>query len=166
MHQTRGQIATNPASVGPMISAVFEPYEVPNHTVHDLSARLSSSPKLLSFLMQFHHGLPEPTDSRAALCALTIALSYFVGGFIPLLPYFFVGNNDAFVALRWSIAVMAVALFLFGYVKTCFVIGWEGSIKFRKGMMGGFQMMLVGGIAAGSAMGIVKIFHHFASSSA
>lgn len=164
MHQIRGQIVNDPASVESMIFAVFEPYEVPNETVQSLSACLSSSPKLLSFLMQFHHSLPEPAESRAVLCALTIALSYFIGGFVPLLPYFCVGKNDAFIALRWSIAVMAIALFLFGYVKTCFVTGWEGSINVRKGIMGGVQMMLVGGIAAGSAMGIVEIFHHFAPS--
>jgi VIT1/CCC1 family predicted Fe2+/Mn2+ transporter len=88
---------------------------------------------LPSFLMNFHHTLPEPSESRAVLCALTIALGYFIGGFVPLVPYFFVGPHDAFVALRWSIATMVIALFLFGYGKTCFVSGWRGKRARRAG---------------------------------
>jgi VIT1/CCC1 family predicted Fe2+/Mn2+ transporter len=120
---------------------------------------------LPSFLMNFHHTLPEPSESRAVLCALTIALGYFIGGFVPLVPYFFVGPHDAFVALRWSIATMVIALFLFGYGKTCFVSGWRGKRNVRGGLVGGAQMVLVGGVAAGSAMGLVKGFQLLASSS-
>lgn len=120
---------------------------------------------LPSFLMNFHHTLPEPSDSRALICALTIAFGYFLGGFVPLLPYFFVGPNDAFLALRWSIATMAVALFIFGYGKTCFVSGWKGSRNCKRGLVGGLQMVLVGGVAAGSAMGLVKGFSMLAESS-
>lgn len=108
--------------------------------------------------MNFHHTLPEPSGSRAVTCALTIALGYFIGGFIPLVPYFFVGPGDAFSALKWSIAVMAVALFVFGYGKTCFVTGWKGKENVRGGAFGGVQMVLVGGVAAGAAMGLVKLF--------
>ena len=115
--------------------------------------------------MNFHHTLPEPSDSRALICALTIAFGYFLGGFVPLLPYFFVGPNDAFLALRWSIATMAVALFIFGYGKTCFVSGWKGSRNCKRGLVGGLQMVLVGGVAAGSAMGLVKGFSMLAESS-
>jgi VIT1/CCC1 family predicted Fe2+/Mn2+ transporter len=95
---------------------------------------------------------------------LTIALGYFIGGFVPLVPYFFVGPHDAFIALRWSIATMAIALFLFGYGKTCFVSGWKGGQNIRRGFIGGMQMVLVGGVAAGSAMGLVKGFQLLASS--
>lgn len=115
--------------------------------------------------MNFHHTLPEPSGSRAFICALTIALGYFVGGFVPLLPYFFVGPHEAFLALRWSIATMVVALFVFGYVKTCYVAGWRGARNMRRGAIGGVQMVLVGGVAAGSAMGLVKGFQLLASNS-
>jgi hypothetical protein len=33
----------------------------------------------------------------------------------------------------------------------------------RKGVIGGFQMVLVGGVAAGSAMGLVKAFQALAN---
>lgn len=62
------------------------------------------------------------------------------------------------VALWWSLGVMAASLFAFGYGKTCFVSGWKGSQNVREGTKGGLQMMIVGGLAAGSAMGLVKLF--------
>lgn len=155
---------TDPASVSTTISDIFEPYELPSELVAQLTNHLAVSPMLPSFLMNFHHTLPEPSGSRAVTCALTIALGYFIGGFVPLLPYFFVGPQDAFVALRWSIATMVIALFIFGYGKTCFVSGWKGRKNVRKGFVGGLQMVLVGGIAAGSAMGLVKAFQMMAHS--
>jgi vacuolar iron transporter family protein len=165
LKETQTQTMTDPASISTTIEEIFEPYELPAELVSQLTSHLSASPSLPSFLMNFHHTLPEPSGSRAVICALTIALGYFIGGFIPLLPYFFVGPNDAFVALRWSILTMVVALFLFGYGKTCFVSGWSGRRNVRKGVIGGFQMVLVGGVAAGSAMGLVKAFSSLANGS-
>lgn len=164
MKKTCQQTATDPSATSTMISDIFAPYDLPTHVLSDLTAHLSTSPNLPSFLMNFHHTLPEPSGSRALTCALTIALGYFVGGFVPLLPYFFVGPHDAFYALRWSIVIMVIALFVFGYVKTCFVSGWKGTQNIRRGMFGGVQMVLVGGVAAGAAMGLVKLFQALASS--
>ncbi|KAE8352878.1 VIT family-domain-containing protein [Aspergillus coremiiformis] len=161
--ETESQTMTDPAGVTDTISDIFAPYDLPPQLVSELTRHLSTSPMLPSFLMNFHHTLQEPSGSRALICALTIALGYFIGGFVPLLPYFFVGPNDAFIALRWSIATMVVALFLFGYGKTCFVSGWKGRRNVRRGLIGGLQMVLVGGVAAGSAMGLVKGFQLLAS---
>ncbi|GLA30041.1 hypothetical protein AnigIFM63604_001140 [Aspergillus niger] len=164
LKETKQEILTDPASVTETISDVFAPYELPAELVGELTRHLSSSPNLPSFLMNFHHTVQEPSGSRAFICALTIALGYFIGGFVPLLPYFFVGPHDVLSALRWSIATMAVALFLFGYGKTCFVSGWKGYRNIRRGVIGGLQMVLVGGVAAGSAMGLVKGFQMLADS--
>ncbi|PYH43547.1 VIT1/CCC1 transporter family protein [Aspergillus saccharolyticus JOP 1030-1] len=162
LKETKQEIRTDPASVTETISDVFAPYDLPAELVGELTRHLSTSPMLPSFLMNFHHTVQEPSGSRAWVCALTIALGYFIGGFVPLLPYFFVGPHGAFYALQWSIATMVVALFLFGYGKTCFVSGWKGSQNIWRGLIGGFQMVLVGGVAAGSAMGLVKGFQMLA----
>ncbi|OJJ61038.1 hypothetical protein ASPSYDRAFT_42882 [Aspergillus sydowii CBS 593.65] len=162
LKETEKQTITDPTSVSDTINDIFTPYDLPPHLVSELTAHLTSSPNLASFLMNFHHTLPEPSDSRAVICAVTIALGYFIGGFVPLLPYFFVGPTDAFLALKWSIATMVVALFIFGYGKTCFVSGWKGQKNVRKGVVGGLQMVLIGGVAAGSAMGLVKGFQALA----
>lgn len=102
--------------------------------------------------MRFHHDLPESQAdvSRAYISALTIALGYLLGGLVPLTPYFFVNNNQT--ALFWSIGVMAFALFVFGYVKTL-LVGEEERLLCVKA---GVQMMVLGGVAAGAAMGCVK----------
>ncbi|KAL4772135.1 VIT family-domain-containing protein [Aspergillus nidulans var. acristatus] len=158
LKETTKETLTSPATVSDTIHEIFTPYDLPDHLLAQLTTHLTSSPHLPSFLMTFHHTLPEPSGSRALTCALTIALSYFLGGFVPLLPYFFVGPDQAFLALKWSIATMAIALFVFGYGKTCFVSGWAGSKNIKKGAWGGLQMVIVGGVAAGCAMGLVRAF--------
>ncbi|KAL4958216.1 VIT family-domain-containing protein [Aspergillus filifer] len=163
LKETEKQTITDPDFVNDTIHEIFTPYDLPQHLITELSSHLSSSPNLPSFLMNFHHTLPEPSDNRALTCALTIALGYFIGGFVPLLPYFFVAADEAYLALKWSIATMAIALFVFGYAKTCFVCGWKGTKNVRKGVVGALQMVLIGGVAAGSAMGIVKGFQALAN---
>lgn len=154
--QTREIVTNEPGAAREAIETVFAEFNVPQELTEDLVMYLSKSSRLPEFLMRFQHTLAEPPSSRAIICALTIALAYFFGGLIPLLPYFFVADID--IALGWSIGTMAVALFLFGYCKTCFVNGW-GRQYALKGIWGGVQMIIVGGAAAGSAMGLVKAFH-------
>ena len=82
---------------------------------------------------------------------------------MPLLPYFFLARID--IALIASIVTMIVALFTFGYTKTGFVTGWSGGRNVWKAVVGGGQMVVVGSLAAGSAMGLVKAFQALAHSS-
>lgn len=142
------------------IAEVFEPYNLPKHTLDDLTQHLADSPRLVDFVMQFQHCEEEPSASRALESAITIALAYFIGGLLPLLPYFAVGGHEVYTGLYISIAVMVVALFLFGYGKTCVVGGWSGGKNIRDGCFGGVQMVFVGSVAAGAAMGLVKLFSH------
>lgn len=83
---------------------------------------------------------------------------------MPLLPYFFVeGSAEGILtALAWSIGTMFVALFTFGYSKTCFVQGWSGRDNVWRGVKGGCQMALIGSLAAGVAMGLVRGFNRLA----
>ncbi|TVY26843.1 Protein CCC1 [Lachnellula hyalina] len=141
------------------LTAVFEPYNIPAETLTNLTSHLTSSPKLVDFVMQFQHCESEPASSRALTSALTIAGAYFFGGLLPLIPYFFVGAEQVFQGLYISIGVMVLALFAFGYVKTCVVVGWEGGRAVRQGCFGGVQMVVVGSAAAGAAMGLVRLFN-------
>jgi VIT1/CCC1 family predicted Fe2+/Mn2+ transporter len=151
-------VATNPQSVVQDIIEVFEPYDVPKDVLGGLTSHLANSPGLVDFVMKFHHCEEPPASSRAMTSALTIALGYFIGGLLPLLPYFCVQSDQVYEGLYISIAVMVVALFVFGYVKTCVVVGWEGGKKIQQGCIGGVQMVVVGSAAAAAAMGLVKIF--------
>ena len=69
----------------------------------------------LDFMMRFELGLEAPDPKRARSSALTIGLSYVVGGFIPLTPYILIPNLTA--ALLVSVVVTLIALFVFGYIK-------------------------------------------------
>lgn len=138
---------------------MFTPYGLPPQALDVLVAHLEQSPdQLVDFLMRFHHGLHRRTDNRAYISAFTIATSYFLGGFVPLMPYFFVEHYEVDEAFRWSALVMAVALFAFGYLKTCAVRGWLLGRYRLDGVKAGAQMVVIGGVAAGAAMGLVKVF--------
>ncbi|CZR60940.1 related to CCC1 Proposed vacuolar iron transport protein [Phialocephala subalpina] len=156
--ETQLLVDTNPRAVVQSVASVFEPYELPKQTLQDLSSHLAESPHLVDFIMQFQHCEEPPASSRALTSALTIALGYFFGGLLPLMPYFFVGSDQVYEGLYISIGVMVVALFLFGYIKTCVVVGFGGGKCIRAGCLGGIQMVVVGSLAAGAAMGLVKLF--------
>jgi len=95
----------------------------------------------VDFMMRFELGLEPPRPSRARTSALTIALSYVVGGLIPLSPYIFIPHAGQ--ALPYSIGVTLLALGVFGYIKGRFT----GTRPLRSAL----QTMLIGGVAAGAA---------------
>lgn len=130
------------------VAEIFRGYGLRDEQIAPLIETLQSNPtQWVDFMMRFELGLEEPDPTRARLSAWTIALSYVVGGLIPLLPYMFF--HDIFTALWWSVAVTPVALFVFGYVKS----GFTGVPPWR----GGFQTVLVGGLAAAAAFGIARL---------
>src|SRR5471030_865025 len=69
----------------------------------------------VDFMMRFELGFEEPDPQRARNSAATIAVSYILGGMVPLSSYMLV--SDLRTALEFSVAVTLVALFIFGYVK-------------------------------------------------
>src|SRR5277367_2630441 len=72
----------------------------------------------VDFMMRFELGLEEPQPKRARISALTIAISYIVGGLIPLAPYILLPNIQE--GLYLSVGVTLLALAVFGYVKGTF----------------------------------------------
>lgn len=76
------------------------------------------------------------------------------------MPYFFVDNVRT--GLGWSVGIMIIALFAFGYTKTAFVSGWQGWRNIGTGVRGGMEMVVVGSAAAGAAMGLVIAFNSHA----
>lgn len=136
------------------MAEVFKPYQLPEQTIKDVTSHLANSSKLDEFLMKFYHGEQQPEACRARKSAFTIAFAYLAGGAVPLTPYMWF--ESVLKALYVSFVLMAIALFAFGYVKTCAVVGWGERKNIRAGCFGGMQMVLVGGLAAASAMGFVK----------
>ncbi|QSZ30419.1 hypothetical protein DSL72_004942 [Monilinia vaccinii-corymbosi] len=151
--ETIERISTDLPGVMSDLMEVFEPYNLPKHTLEDLARSLSQSPRLVDFVMQFQHCQEEPATSRAFTSALTISLGYFFGGLLPLLPYFFV--SQVYKGLEISIVVMIITLFIFGYMKTAVVVGFKGKC-IPESCFGGVQMVVVGSAAAAAAMGLVR----------
>ena len=98
------------------------------------------------FMMKFELGLEKPDPSRAFKSAITIALSYIIGGVIPLFPYIIM--SDTHKALLISASVTLLALFFFGVAKGYFT----GAGLFKSGL----QTVFVGGMAAGAAYLLAK----------
>jgi len=144
------------------VNCLFEPFGVPQHIIEALKSHLDKAPSenVVDFVMKFEHCANKPAASRPLTSGTTIALGYLIGGLVPLLPYFFVGPTQVYEGLYISIGVMVIALFIFGYVKTCVVIGWRGDRNIRAGCWGGVQLVCIGGLAAACAMGLVKAFDH------
>lgn len=103
--------------------------------------------KWVDFMMRFELGLEEPDPARAGRSAATIALSYIVGGLVPLAPYILMKQVEP--ALWVSVAVTLLALFVFGSIK--------GHYTGVKPARGGLQTVLVGGLAAAAAFFIARL---------
>ena len=58
-------------------------------SAEDGGLKWSTSVGLTSFLLKFGEGLEEIPTKRMYISAFTIGMGYLLGGFIPLLPYFF-----------------------------------------------------------------------------
>ncbi|KAI9690552.1 MAG: hypothetical protein M1822_009515 [Bathelium mastoideum] len=99
----------------------------------------------------------EQGRSRAWTSAGTIAGGYLVGGLMPLLPYAVIPAEEIVRAFWCSVALMVVALFVFGAGKTVLVGGVEGR-EVQRWVGGGVQMVVLGGMAAGAAMVSVRAF--------
>ncbi|KAJ7185199.1 VIT family-domain-containing protein [Mycena filopes] len=121
----------------------------PDRESHGL--RWSTEVGLTPFLLKFGAGLEEVPTRRLYISASTIGAGYLVGGIIPLMPYFFIPR--AHVALMWSALVTGLVLLVFGAVKAR-VTG--AGIGARGYVWGAFSTLLVGGVAAAAAFGIVK----------
>jgi predicted membrane protein (TIGR00267 family) len=93
--------------------------------------------------------LEKPDPRRALQSALTIAIAYILGGFVPLIPYMFIPSaQDAVIA---SVILTLAALLIFGFAKGYFT----GNKPFRSAL----QTTLIGAIASAAAFGIAKAVH-------
>ncbi|PBK63182.1 membrane fraction protein [Armillaria solidipes] len=116
-----------------------------------VSLRWSKDVGLTAFLLKFGEGLEEVPTKRLYISAFTIGMGYLLGGLIPLLPYFFFAR--AATGLIYSCIVTGIVLLIFGAVKARVTGAGTGALSI---LWGAISTLLVGGIAAGAAFGIVK----------
>lgn len=103
-------------------------------------------------MMDFELKLARPKTSRRWISALSMGSSYFLGGLIPMIPYF--AYKDINHALFTSIGLTVLILLVFGYVKAM-VTGCNR----RDSIISSLQTLLVGVVAAGTSYGIVRGFN-------
>ena len=141
------EIATVPDVEATEVTSILESYGVEPGDAATVVASMRRAPaKWRDFMMRFELGLEAPDPRRALRSALTIALSYVVGGLIPLSPYFVTPTIT--VALKLSIGLTLAALLVFGYAKGRFT----GAGPLRSAL----QTALIGGLAAAAAFTIAR----------
>ena len=142
------EILEKPAHERREIIEIMETYGVSEQDTAPLIAALERQPeRWRDFMMRFELGLEEPDPKRARQSAITIALAYVVGGFVPLAPY--LSTNSIPTALGASTAVTLAALFGFGWVK--------GRYTGTPPATSAVQTFVIGGLAAGAAFAIARL---------
>ena len=130
------------------VAKVFRAYGLAEeHITPVVNAIASDQKRWVDFMMRFELGLEPPDPKRATRSAATIAVSYIVGGLIPLAPYMLTG--EVYLGLWISVAVTLLALFIFGWVKAKFT----DVNPFR----GALQTAFVGGLAATAAFLLARL---------
>lgn len=130
------------------VAKIFRGYGLEEEKIAPVVAAIASDrQRWVDFMMRFELGLEAPDPKRAGRSAFTIAASYVVGGLVPLAPYMLLQQIHR--ALWVSIAVTALALFIFG----CFKARFTAFPLLR----GALQTLLVGGIAAAAAFSIARL---------
>jgi VIT1/CCC1 family predicted Fe2+/Mn2+ transporter len=147
MERERREVRDLPEEEEREVAAVFQGYGLTEEQAAPVVAAIRSDPKLwVDFMMRHELGLEAPDPGQAVRSALTIALSYVVGGLVPLAPYIVMDNVTS--GLWVSVAVTLVALFVFGFGKA--------RATGIRPLRGGLQTVAIGGLAAGAAFGIAR----------
>jgi VIT1/CCC1 family predicted Fe2+/Mn2+ transporter len=142
------EVAVVPDKEAQEVVDVFSGYGVtPEESAPVIASFRRRPDDWVRFMMRFELGLEEPHPQRALQSAATIAVSYLVGGMIPLSAYFATANVPT--ALHWSIGITLTALAVFGWVKGHFT----GAPKVRSAI----QTLVVGGVAAAAAFQLARL---------
>src|SRR5215469_16192228 len=129
------------------VAEVFRGYGMAEADIAPVVAAIAADQThWVDFMMRFELGLEPPDPKRARNSAVTIALSYILGGLVPLAPYMLI--HTLHDALTVSVAVTLVALFIFGWVK--------GKLTGISPWRGGLQTVVIGGLASAAAFGLAK----------
>jgi vacuolar iron transporter family protein len=131
------------------VEEIFREYGLTGEPLGTVVAAITEDPsRWIDFMMRFELGLERPDPKRAPGGAATIALSYLVGGLIPLGPYIFIRSIRR--ALWLSVLLTGLPLLVFGAIKGQFT----GLNKVRSAL----QTLLVGRFAAGAAYLLAGLF--------
>jgi VIT1/CCC1 family predicted Fe2+/Mn2+ transporter len=130
------------------VRKVFLDWGLSKETAEEATMEIIKDDKRwVDFMMKYELGLEKPDPKRATRSAFNIGLSYVVGGFVPLIPYFYV--TEAVEGLKISAIITLICLFIFGFFKS--------KITGINPWTGGLKVMMIGALAAGAAFTIAKL---------
>ncbi len=130
------------------VKAVFAGFGLSDRLQEQIADELAKDKKQwVEFMMRYELGLEEPNANRATKSAVTIGLSYIVGGIIPLSPYIII--NEAQQALYYSCGVTLICLFIFGYFKS--------KMTGQPALSGALKVVVIGALAAGAAFVMARL---------
>jgi VIT1/CCC1 family predicted Fe2+/Mn2+ transporter len=130
------------------VRKVFLDWGLSKETAEEATLEIIKDDKRwVDFMMKYELGLEKPDPKRATRSAFNIGLSYVVGGFVPLIPYFYV--TEALDGLKISAIITLICLFIFGFFKS--------KITGINPWTGGLKVMMIGALAAGAAFSIAKL---------
>jgi VIT1/CCC1 family predicted Fe2+/Mn2+ transporter len=129
------------------VKDVFKDYGLSEKLQNEIADELAKDKnKWVQFMMRFELDLNTPDPKRPLKSAVTIAISYIVGGAIPMLPYIF--TEDSVTGLKYSAILTLIALFIFGMFKS--------KVTGQPVFTGALKVALIGALAASAAFGIAK----------
>lgn len=130
------------------IREILATYGISANTQQKVAEELAiDKDKWVDFMMKFELGLEKPLMNRARKSAMNIAVSYVVGGFIPLSAYFITSHpHDGLII---SSVITLIALMIFGYFKA--------RVTDQPGLPGALRTAAIGALAAGAAFFIAKM---------
>ena len=127
---------------------IFAQYGLSDALQESIAREMAKKPKeWVDFMMRFELGLERPDKNRAHQSALIIAVSYIIGGLIPLSAYFF--TSTAQQGLIYSSIITLLCLIVFGLVKS--------KLTGQPLLKGALRVTLIGAAAAAAAFGIAKM---------
>ena len=131
------------------VREVFANYGLSEQSQHLIADEMAKDKDhWVNFMMKFELGLEAPDANRARNSALTIGLSYVIGGLIPLTAYFF--TNTPHDGLIVSTGLTTLCLFVFGYFKS--------KVTGQPPLTGALKVTLIGLMAAAAAYFVAKMF--------
>ncbi|GGA98177.1 MULTISPECIES: VIT1/CCC1 transporter family protein [Mucilaginibacter] len=130
------------------VKKVFADFGLSKHLQDEIADELAKDKtQWVEFMMRYELGLEEPNANRATQSAITIGISYIVGGIIPLSPYIII--HEAQEALYYSCGVTIICLFIFGYFKS--------KMTGQPALSGALKVVIIGALAAGAAFIMAKL---------
>ena len=124
------------------VREIFQKWEYQGEELERLTDLIASKPKAwLEFMMSHELQLERVGESEPRRNFLIVLSSAVFGSFIPIVPYFLVGQ-DVLLGAMCSVAVSGVVLFVIGFYEARTTVGslWRS----------GLQMAVIG-LAAGLA---------------